>query len=88
MIIEVCNNIFDFTMKVVDIAQNALVENLKNKNIWRYKWVKQDKNQEIKYCRYKEFTTEVAGLFLNKLPNINYINLDSNKCNYVNPYFD
>ena len=83
-----CNNIFDFTMKVVDIAQNALVINLKNKNIWRYKWVKQDKNQEIKYCRYKEFTTEVAGLFLNKLPNINYINLDSNKCNYVNPYFD
>jgi len=79
------DNPFDFTMRSVLVAQNALVDFLKKKNIFSIPSFKQVKAREIRYSRNRDFTDEVANEFL-KRP----IRLKTNKLIYpelLNPIF-
>tara|TARA_Y100001968_G_C19418566_1_gene750427 strand:- start:278 stop:1060 length:783 start_codon:yes stop_codon:yes gene_type:complete len=57
---------FDFTMRSVLVAQQALVQTITNEKIFSLEHVKQDRKKEVRYTRNKDFTDEVAEEFLNR----------------------
>jgi folate-dependent phosphoribosylglycinamide formyltransferase PurN len=67
---------FDFTMRSVLVAQKGLVETVKTGEILSMESVKQDKSQEVRYTKYKEFTDAVAQEFLSRDMRLNSIELD------------
>ena len=64
------DSLFDFTMRSVLVAQESLIETIKNEQIFSFKNVKQDKNSEVRYSKNKEFTDEVAKEFLDRKVNL------------------
>ena len=57
---------FDFTMRSVLVAQNALVSAVNNKSIFSFSSVKQNKGNEVRYTKNKDFTDEIAKEFLDR----------------------
>lgn len=55
---------FDFTMRSVLVAQKALVSTVNDKSIFSMSSVKQNKDNEIRYTKNKDFTDEIAKEFL------------------------
>ncbi len=59
---------FVIGMKAVKSAHNSLVEYIRTGYIETLSPVKQDKKDEIRYTRNRDFTDEVADQYLSKLP--------------------
>ena len=60
------DNPFDFTMRSVLVAQKSLVSAVNDKSIFSFSPVKQNKNNEVRYTKNKDFTDEIAEEFLNR----------------------
>ena len=76
---------FEFTMRSVLVAQQGLVNSIKNKKIFSIKPVSQDKSKEVRYTINKNFNDDVAEEFLNR-----DLDLEFKKISYpelVNPIF-
>ena len=61
---------FDFTMRSVLVAQQGLVETVKNQKIFSLEHVKQERSKEVRYTKNNEFTDKVAEEFLNRKINL------------------
>jgi methionyl-tRNA formyltransferase len=57
---------FDFAMRSVLVAQQALVSSLENESIFAFPYVRQDRSQEIRYSKNQDFTEEIAEDFLSR----------------------
>jgi folate-dependent phosphoribosylglycinamide formyltransferase PurN len=57
---------FDFAMRSVLAAQQALVSSLEKGSIFAFPHVKQDRSQEIRYTKNQDFTDEIAKDFLSR----------------------
>ena len=57
---------FDFTMRSVLVAQKALVSAVNNKSIFSMSSIKQNKDNEVRYTKNKDFTDEIAKEFLDR----------------------
>ena len=68
---------FDFTMRSVLIAQEGLVQYLKDGRIFSMLSIQQDKRLELRYTKNNEFTDDVAREFLDR-----DIDLSSEKFEY------
>jgi len=62
---------FDFTMRSVLVAQQGLVSAVDNKSIFSSPSVKQDKSQEIRYTKNRDFNDEIAKEFLDRNLHLN-----------------
>jgi len=80
---------FTLGMLAVKSAHESLAQNIKDDRLWTYKPSVQNKKKEIRYTRNRDFTDEVAGKYLDNLPNPNFIR---DKClkrdleKFINPY--
>jgi methionyl-tRNA formyltransferase len=68
-----CDNPFEFTMQSVAAAHKSLVDKIADGSIFQLETLKQDKSQEIRYTRNRDFTDKVAAKFLAKNISINEI---------------
>jgi len=59
-------NGFEFTMKTVKAAHDALIEILSNGDVWRWVWRPQDITLQLRHCKKKDFTDEVAEEWLRR----------------------
>ncbi len=59
---------FDFTMKTVKVAHDALLHLLESGNLWRCSWTKQDSSSCLRYCKKSDFNEEIAEDWLNICP--------------------
>ena len=57
-------NIFDFTMKSVQVAHLSLIERIQDGRIFRLDEISQSKNDQVRYTRNSDFTDSVAESFL------------------------
>jgi hypothetical protein len=57
---------FEFTMKSVKAAHESLVDRIASGKIHEMGSHKQDKTQEVRYTRNKDFDDRVAGQFLER----------------------
>ena len=57
---------FDFTMRSVLVAQKALISALNKKSLSAFSSVMQNKGNEIRYSKNKDFTDEIAKEFLDR----------------------
>ena len=76
---------FDFPMRSVLVAQKALVSAVNDKSIFSMSSVKQNKDNEIRYTKNKDFTDEIAKEFLER-----NLQLNSDSFSYpelLNPIF-
>ena len=53
-------------MRSVLVAQKALVSAVKDKSIFSFSSVKQNKNNQVRYTKNKDFTDEIAKEFLDR----------------------
>ena len=60
------DNLFDFTMQSVKVAQSCLVNLVKDQAINSIPCFEQDKSKEISYTRNRDFTNEVVEEFLQR----------------------
>ncbi len=58
---------FEFTMRAVVVAQNALQERIADGSIFELPAVDQDRSAQMRYSRSAEFTDEVAQAFLDRI---------------------
>lgn len=58
---------FEFTMRAVQVAQEALAGRIADRTVFALPAVVQDRTAEIRYSRNAEFTDQVAGAFLERL---------------------
>ena len=58
---------FVLGMKAVKVAHDSLVERIRNKEIFTYESIIQDKSKEYRYTRNSDFTDEVAKDYLDNL---------------------
>ena len=85
-IFKIIKNPFNFTMNIVKITHEILIEKLLSRDIWRIKWKKQNKNLEIRYSKNNDFNEEIAKKFLNNLDDfIIKNNKNNNEPAYFNP---
>ena len=77
---------FDFTMRSITIAQECLINKIKDKEIFSIKPLVQDYKKLIRYSRNNEFTDEIARDFLNKKLDLEKI--DFKYPNLYNPLFE
>ena len=61
---------FEFSMRSVLVAQKGVLSNIENKSIFTMPAIKQDKSNEIRYTKNKDFNDEIAKEFLNRGPKI------------------
>ena len=73
------DSLFDFTMRSVLVAQEGLVQTVKDGRIFSMSSVQQDKSLEVRYTKNNEFTDDVAREFLGR-----DIDLSSEKFKYPN----
>jgi folate-dependent phosphoribosylglycinamide formyltransferase PurN len=66
---------FDFAMRSVLVAQQALASSLQNGSIFSFPNLKQDRLQEIRYSKNQDFTDEIAREFLSREIDLNPENL-------------
>ncbi|MDG2266342.1 MAG: formyltransferase family protein [Candidatus Marinimicrobia bacterium] len=71
------DSLFDFTMRSVLVAQEGLVQTVKDNRIFSMSSVHQDKSLEVRYTKNNEFTDDVAKEFLGR-----DIDLSSEKFEY------
>ena len=64
---------FEYTMRAVKAAHIAIAEKIKTGEIFDLEPMAQDKSQEIRYTRNRDFTDEVAGEFLRSAPTMDWI---------------
>ncbi len=87
-----CNNLFDFTMKSVYVAQKAVINCIKNDSIKDFKMVKQDKKKQIAYHIKNDFTDSVANEFLHKELKFEQLKLkiteQRKRFDFVNPFIN
>ncbi len=83
--LRVDDNPFDFTMRSVLVAQKGLISSIKNKKIFDFKKVKQNKDKEIRYSKNKDFTDEIASKFLRRDMQLNSIEFSYPEL--INPVF-
>ena len=57
---------FDFTMRSVLVAQKALISALNKKSLSSFSSVMQNKENQIRYSKNKDFTDEIAKEFLDR----------------------
>ena len=57
---------FVLGMKSVRAAHKGLIENIRNRKVFEYEPVIQDKTQEIRYTRNAQFTDEIAQEYLDR----------------------
>jgi methionyl-tRNA formyltransferase len=60
------DNQFDFTMRSVLVAQEGLVQTVKDDQIFSMSNVKQDTSLELRYTRNNDFKDDVAREFLER----------------------
>ncbi len=70
---------FDFTMRSVETAHNALYNRLKDNSIFNIKETQQDKTLELRYSKNSDFNDLIAEKYLERKTNIHKI-----KFNYPN----
>ena len=63
------DNLFDFAMQSVKVAQSCLVNLVKDQTIYSIPYFEQDKSKEIRYTRNRDFTNAVSYTHLT-LPTI------------------
>lgn len=68
--VDGCSNTFDFTMKSVWSAHQALAELIQDGDLFETPSITQSKSDEIKYTRNELFTDDVAQTWLSKEPSI------------------
>ena len=68
---EIKDDPFIYTMSVVKSAFDSLVEKIKNNTILDISTLAQDKNNEIRYSRKKDFNNEIIEEFNQKKINLN-----------------
>ena len=87
---ETCENCFEFSMSSVRDAHDSIIENITREKLLKYTPIIQNKDNEIRYTKNKEFNDNVVIDFLNNQPSIEYIknsindNYDENL--YINKY--
>ena len=59
-------DIFNFSMRSVEVAQKSLIEVISEKNIFSLDTLKQDNTKEIRYSKIKDFTDSIANEFLSR----------------------
>ena len=59
-------NYFEFSMKAVVSAQQALVDKIQSKEIYEIDDTFQQNENEIRYSKNIEFTDQIAGQFLKR----------------------
>ena len=64
--LDIKESSFDFTMRSVLVAQKALVSAVNDKSIFSFSSVKQNKNNQVRYTKNKDFTDEIAKEFLDR----------------------
>ena len=57
---------FDFTMRSVLVAHQALVSSIQNKSIFSFPAVIQDKSKEVRYTKDRDFNDKIAKEFLER----------------------
>lgn len=70
---EGVDNAFEYTMNAVRLTHEQLIEDMRSGALDAYEPVAQDKSQQLRYSRNKEFTDEIAQDFLNNPPTIEQI---------------
>lgn len=63
---ELRNDPFVYTMSTVKSALHSVIERIKNKKIFDYKPVPQDKSKEIRYSKKIHFNEEIVNQFFKK----------------------
>jgi folate-dependent phosphoribosylglycinamide formyltransferase PurN len=74
--LQVNDTSFDFTMRSVRVAHNALVSKVSSGEIFDMEPVKQDKKFEIRYTRNSDFNDEVVADFLSRPDTIHSMSFD------------
>ncbi len=69
------DNPFEFTMRSVLVAQKRLIEVIRNKMIFDFEKVKQNKKKELRYSKNRDFTDKIANEFLQRNMKINSMEL-------------
>jgi len=59
---------FDFTMKTVKVAHDALLHMLESGSLWKCAWTKQDSSSCLRYCKKSDFNEGTAEEWLNICP--------------------
>ena len=76
---------FDFTMRSVKVAHDALVSRISDGSIFEMDAVRQDKEQEVRYTRNSDFNDDVAKEFLDR---VDHPILDESQYpELIKPYF-
>tara|TARA_B100000579_G_C22739126_1_gene808199 strand:+ start:432 stop:1214 length:783 start_codon:yes stop_codon:yes gene_type:complete len=57
---------FDFTMRAVEAAQKGILDSIKDMSILKMPLIKQNKENEIRYTKNKDFTDEIAEEFMSR----------------------
>ena len=76
---------FDFTMRSVKVAHDALVSHISDGSIFKMDTVPQDKEQEVRYTRNSDFNDAVAKEFLDRAEQL--ILDESQYPELIKPYF-
>ena len=79
-------NLYDFTMSSVLSAHLSLVKRIKNKSIFNFKPIKQDRKKEIRYSIKKNFNDKILKEFFKKKKNNAKIKKKINTKIFVKPY--
>ncbi|MFW0778157.1 MAG: formyltransferase family protein [Rickettsiales bacterium] len=82
---------FVLGMRAVRAAHKGLLEALESKKIFDYEPVPQDKSQEIRYTRNREFTDEIASEYLQRnLTEQDVVRMfeQAPERNLIRPYYD
>jgi len=61
-----CDNVFDFTMSAVDVAQLSLVRKIRSGEIKSLQPEIQKKSEELRYSRNEEFNDQISEEFLSR----------------------
>ena len=76
-------------MLSVKSAHESLIKYISEKKLEEFKPIKQNKEEEVRYTRNRDFTDEVAEKYLSNLPDVNYIRkkcLERDMNKFINSY--
>jgi methionyl-tRNA formyltransferase len=76
---------FEYTMSATKSALYSVVERIKKNSILKFKFHEQNKKNEIRYSKKKDFNEKVASEFLNRKINLNSKLIDENLL--IKPFF-
>ena len=70
-------NPYEYTMSTVKAAFHSICEKIKDKTIFEFNSVPQDKNKEIRYSKKNEFNEKIVKKYLEKEIDLNNVNFDN-----------